>query len=163
MNRRRLAYSLALACLALAVTGCSDGGVATEGRLLLNVASPLSNVEDPCCGPNTASVSYSVSCDPDAGGTIALGGLEVVDEQLWQGLVDGLPPGDCVVSLLGRSFDNEVSCSVAERVSIVAGKLEGPTIVLVCDDSSGPRTDLTAVQRQACFEAESPCFLVDGF
>jgi len=153
-----------LACLA----ACGADAVSTEGSLLLSTESP-SNIEDPCCGPNVASIGYSVACgSPNGDGLTMDGELEVVEEDIglvpgdetpsWQGFLDGLPPGDCNLTLTAVDYSGSVYCVATSTVSIEAGQAAEEIIPLVCTLSLGPRPDLTQEEVRACIEAGAACF-----
>ena len=103
-----------LATCVTCLAACGGDTVSTEGSLLLSTESP-SNIEDPCCGPNVASIRYSVSCESTDADALAMDGeLELVEEDVglvpgdetpsWQTFLDGLPPADCSVTLTAIDF-----------------------------------------------------------
>lgn len=153
-----------LTCLA----ACGADTVPTEGSLLLSTESP-SNVEEQCCGPNVATVGYSVSCIPTHADALTVDGeLEVVEEDIglvpgdgttsWQGFLDGLPPATCDVTLTAVDFAGEVYCVATATVPIEAGQVAEETIPLICTLSWGPRPDLTEEEVRACIDAGAACF-----
>lgn len=149
------------ACLfVVVILGCSDEGTAT-GSLLLNTLSPR-GIDPPCCAPVAVSVRYELSCETELGPEVARGDLEFVDENeshvLWESLLEGIPPGDCTLTLVARDRSDEVHCTATESVAILAGSIQEPQVLLVCNLSFGPRSDLTEEERRACIDAGSPCF-----
>ncbi len=141
--------------------GCSDGGGATEGALLLTVYSPP-GINTSCCGPFVASVQYELTCERESGPEVKTGALQAVDESesfiSWESVVDGISPGECILNLVARDPSDEIYCTTSERVAVVAGDVQEPQLVLICTLSFRPRSDLTEEERRACIEANSPCF-----
>ena len=160
----RVLLAMCVTCLA----ACGADAVSTEGSLLLSTESP-SNIEDPCCGPDVATIRYSVSCGSgDADALTMDGELEVVAEDVglvpgdetpsWQGFLDGLPPADCGVTLTAIDFSGGVYCVATATVPIEAGQVAEEIIPLICTLSWGPRPDLTQEELRACIDAGAACF-----